>query len=180
VSQQPDNRVVKIYEESARIVYEESRQAYESLTPRLERYRSDAVRTLAVLSGAAAFLTFEASLETWAYGAAIAAYLVAVLLAASMFMPVEWTSNLARGAPEALLEAGDQAPPTKVYLDLAGAYQKAHHGNRQSLDSRFGLAFRFVVLLTVSGLAIVMMLIGLATASAEPTEPTRVIVEEMP
>lgn len=172
-------RQVRLHPESAKIVYEDSKAAYESVSNALEGFRSNVTKVLALATAAATFFAFEDSNKGWLFYAAIVTYSLSVLVAGLLYRPIRWATNVAKHAPAALRAQGDRLPPAKVHYDLACRYQKAQEENLDQINRTWGVSDKYQVMLALVGITVLMMLVNTAQEAPEVAEePIRVIVEQ--
>ncbi len=166
---------------AAKLVYEESKTSAADLDADLKSFRANATAVLALVTGAAAFLSFSDTAKGPWFLAASITYVAVVILVASIYWPVGWNTNVARAAPEALVGPNSSAlTETKALVDLARAHQAAWEKNSATISGKWGIAERFVGLVIVSTAVIAMMLANTTVEKPDPPEkPTLIqIVEE--
>jgi hypothetical protein len=166
-----------MYPETVAVFYQESKAAREGLDDVIKQYRTNTTAVLALATGAATFFGLEQSVKGPFYVAALAAYGVAVLVAAMIYLPWSWVRNAAHDMGDALTDpAVGPISVAKAHFDLALAHQE---GFRKNLTSIVKVSRLYRVLLAMT--ALVIILAGVNTTQEEPDapdEPTRVILVE--
>jgi hypothetical protein len=166
-----------MYPETVEVFYEESKAARQGLDDVIKQYRTNTTAVLALATGAATFFGLEQSVKGPFYLAALAAYGVAVLVAATIYLPWSWVRNAAHDMGAALADA--TAPPmplAKAHFDLAMAHQVGFSKNLRSIVKVSRL---YRVLLAFTALVIILAGINATQETPDaPEEPTRVILME--
>ncbi len=168
----------KVHETSAKIIFDDAKKAYDSLDEVLDSYRTRVNVVLAVATATAGLFAFEDTEKGALFYSALVTYAAAVLVSVLMYRPLKWKINISRGAVSVLKSDGEKLPPTKVYLDLAQAYQHAHTSNLYQINRRYGVAQKFTALLVLVAATVGLMLLNSANEpDKSPEKPTRVIIE---
>lgn len=146
--------MVAVDPEAIQVFYEESKTARADLDKVRDVYRNNTTTVLALATGAATFFGFSDSPKGLFYSLALAAYAVAVGLAAWIFWPRTWQMNMAIDMGDRLVGAdgpsGDQAR-----FDMAINNQAACTKNGNHISGRLGIATLYSALLVAVGLVVV-------------------------
>jgi hypothetical protein len=167
-----------MHADSLKIFYEESKAANEDLHDLLKQYRANTTTVLTLATAAATFFGFEDSPKGGFYVAALAAYAVAALLAASIYWPTTWRVNVAGDVGDALA-TGPPLTPSKLMYDLATGHQEAYQLNATKIKGRFGRAKRFIALIFMTSAVVILASINsLLIEDEESPEITRIQIVE--
>lgn len=168
--------VTSVHLDTVRLYYEESNAARQQVEGLLEKYRANASTLLALASAAVAFFGFSSGPRQAAcYWISIVAYLSAVALAFSIYVPLPWRVNVAYNTLKGL--KATPILPEKAYLDYAQGHQEAINHALKVLDGKFGVANRFRTLIVAIAVLIVAASLSVNLGNPATREPTRVIVE---
>lgn len=174
-------RTVRVHPESTKILFEESKEAFDSLNGVLDEYRANVTKVLGLVTAAAALFAFEDSRKELAFWIAIGLYFFAVLLGGSLYNPTRWRINIAEHVPGALATRGADLPPAKLHYDLARRYQTAHNENLEAINGSRGVSRRFRWMLYLVAATITLMLYNSATTDSDGdsnNNPVRIIIED--
>src|SRR5690349_12756584 len=118
-------RMARVFPDTVKLYYEESKAARSQIEGLLEKYRSNASTLLALSTAAVAFFGFSTGpREVVFYWIAIAAYLVAVTMAFLIFKPIPMKINVAHDTARELF-IPPPITPEKIYYDYARGHQDA-------------------------------------------------------
>ena len=146
---------VELHSGAVDAYYLESQAAAKGLDDLLKQYRSNTATVLTLATGAATFFGFSDTPKGNWYLAALGAYALATILAATIFWPLDWQGNPASETGPVFMTNGAQLNTTKTKYDFGCTYQDIYVANRQKIRSRYGVARRFIALIVTTGLVVI-------------------------
>jgi hypothetical protein len=169
--------MVRVYPDTVKLYYEESRAARAQIEGLLEKYRSNTSTLLALSTAAVAFFGFSTGpRQPIFYWIAIGSYLLAVTMAFLIFKPIPMRINVAQDTADELF-VPPPITPTNIYYDYARGHQDAIRHAQAIVDGKFGIATRFRALIAAMAVLIVSASFSVILGSERPVSPQHVIIE---
>jgi len=172
--------MAKVFLDTVKLYYEESKAAREQAEGLLEKYRTNTSTLLALASAAVAFFGFSTGPRQLVfYWISIGFYVVAVAISFLIFKPIPMKLNVAYNTAQGLA-VRPLVMPAKIYYEYAVGHQAAVKHALNAMDGRFGIATRFRALIVAIAVLIVSASLSVALGSEQTPNPTHVIIERSP
>jgi len=167
--------------ETIELFYTESKSAVDEIKGVIPKFRTNTTVVLAITTGAAAFFGFDDAAKHPIFGLlALAAYAVAAIVAAVIYLPKNVVYNVAGKSEDYVYTHNPDRVPSKgdLQLDYARQWQEGITKTESQVQFVASL-FVTLVLLVVSAVVFAGLAVTLGAEPAEsPTEPIEVIIRE--